>query len=171
MYLTNNLSGAYEAMLESSPVYMRFRDMPVCESLGPRERMMLFSCLDMVTVASGETIYAAGAASDHTMRLIIEGRVSVIHPSWDVYIELGAGDTFGLFSFLDEERPHSASLLAISDVTLLTLNREYFNVITLEDPALGNHLLRFMFRLLSRMSLKLETEYAAMHHYVTGRRV
>jgi len=171
MHVTDNLLAAYEATLEASPVYMRFRGMPVCESLGPRESMMLFSCLDSVAIASGETMYQAGEASDNTMRLVIEGRVSVISPLRDGYIELGAGDTFGLFSFLDEERLHSASLQAITDVTLLTLNREYFNVITLEDPALGNHLLRFMFRLLSRMSLKLETEYAAMHNYVTARRV
>jgi len=171
MHVTDNLLDAYEATLEASPVYMRFRGMPVCESLGPRESLMLFSCLDSVAIASGEAIYQAGEASDNTMRLVIEGRVSVVSPSRDSYIELGAGDTFGLFSFLDEQRLHAASLHAITDVTLLTLNREYFNVITLEDPALGNHLLRFMFRLLSRMALKLETEYAAMHNYATARRV
>ncbi|WP_018295376.1 Crp/Fnr family transcriptional regulator [Mariprofundus ferrooxydans] len=171
MHVTDSLLDAYEATLEASPVYMRFRGMPVCESMGGRESMMLFSCLDVVSVAAGETIYEAGEVSDQTMRLVIEGRVSVISPSLDTYTELGAGDTFGLFSFLDEDRPHSASLKAISNVTLLTLNRDYFNVITLEDPVMGNHLLRFMFRLLSRMSLKLETEYAAIHNYVTARRV
>jgi len=171
MHVTDNLLQAYKATLESSPVYMRFRGMPVCESLGARESLLLFSCLDMVMVKQGDSIYQAGEASDHTMRLVIEGRVSVQDPSKERDIELSAGDTFGLFSFLDEERLHSASLCAVTDVTLLTLNREYFNLITLEDPALGNHLLRFMFRLLSRMSLKMETEYAAMHRYVTGSKV
>jgi len=171
MHVTDNMLNTYEATLESSLVYMRFCGMPVCRALGPRESMLLFSCFDVADIAAGDVIYEAGEASDHTMRLIINGRVSVASPSRDIYIELGPCDTFGLFSFLDEERLHAAMLQAVSDVTLLTLKREYFNVITLEDPALGNQLLRFMFRLLSRMSLKLESEYAAMHHYVTGRRI
>jgi len=167
MHVTDNLLEAYQATLESSPVYMRFRGMPVCKSLGQRESLLLFSCLDLVTAKEGELIYAAGSDSDHTMRLVVEGRVSVTSPSLGSYIELESGDTFGLFSFLDEDRAHSASLQAIDDVTLLTLNRDYFNLITLEDPALGSHLLRFLFRLLSRMSLKLESEYAALHQKVT----
>ena len=87
------------------------------------------------------------------------------------YIRLGKADLFGLFSFLDEGRLHSATLRAESEVVLLTIDRSHFDLITLEDARLGNLLLRFMFRLLSNMSLKLESEYAAMHHYVTGRRV
>ncbi len=171
MHVTDNLLNAYEITLENSPVYKRFCEMPVCSALGPRESILLFSCFDVVRVEAGAVIYEAGEISDHTMRLITSGRVSAASLSQDTYIELGPCDTFGLFSFLDEERPHSATIRAVSDVTLLTLNREYFKVITLEDPALGNQLLRFMFRLLSRMSLKLESEYVAMHHYVTGRRI
>ncbi|MDX8406566.1 MAG: cyclic nucleotide-binding domain-containing protein [Mariprofundus sp.] len=167
MPVTDHLLHAYQATLESSAVYMRFRGMPVCASLGARESLLLFSCLDTVILKQGDIIYQAGSASDNTMRLVIEGRVSVHHPSQNRDIELGTGDTFGLFSFLDEERLHSASLRAVTDVTLLTLNRDYFNLITLEDPALGNHMLRFMFRLLSRMALKLETEYAEKHQHVT----
>lgn len=171
MHMTNNLLSAYETTMESSPTYMRFRGMPACATLGTNESMMLYSCFSAVDVAAGTLFYEAGMDSDHTVRLIIDGRVSVAAPTDDIYIALQAGDTFGLFSFLDEERLHSATLQAVTDVTLLTLNREYFNVITLEDPAMGNLLLRFMFRLLSQMSLKLDTEYAAMHRYVTARRV
>ncbi|MDX8407933.1 MAG: Crp/Fnr family transcriptional regulator, partial [Mariprofundaceae bacterium] len=76
----------------------------------------------------------------------------------------------GLFSFLDEERLHSATVRAETELVILGINRCYFNVITLEDPTLGNQMLRFMFRLLSRMSLKLESEYAAMHEFALAGR-
>jgi len=81
---------------------------------------------------------------------------------------LETGDVFGLFSFLDEDRLHSGTVKAESDMVLLCIKRDYFNLLTIEDAPLGNLLLRLMFRLLSRMSLKMENEYAAMHHYITG---
>jgi len=48
---------------------------------------------------------------------------------------------------------------------VLSLKRAYFDLITLEDPVLGNQLQQFMFRRLSHMSLKLESEYAALRNY------
>ncbi|MDQ6973089.1 MAG: Crp/Fnr family transcriptional regulator, partial [Mariprofundaceae bacterium] len=63
------------------------------------------------------------------------------------------------------ERPHSVTVTAQEELTVLSLKRSYFDLITLEDPLLGNQLLRFMFRLLSRISLKHEVEYAALREY------
>jgi hypothetical protein len=51
------------------------------------------------------------------------------------------------------------------------LERSYFNLIQLEDPKLAQHLMHFMFRLLSDKALKMETEYAHIHQYALGRKV
>ncbi len=170
MTVRDNLMHAFEASVAADPLYARFRVMPVCQELGMRESMALFSCFQPARAKKGEVIYRAGDESDHTMRLIVEGEVAVASASQDIYARLGAGDVFGLFSFLDEERPHSATVTAAADLTLLTITRDYFNAITVEDPVLGHELLRFMFRLLSRMALKLESEYAAMHEFALASR-
>ncbi|MDQ6993788.1 MAG: cyclic nucleotide-binding domain-containing protein [Mariprofundus sp.] len=169
MQSRDNLMYAYEATLESSSTYQLFRALDVCEALSSQESMMLFSCFNVVVVSADDLLYQAGERSDQMVRLVITGCISVSTLLNKNYIELGAGDTFGLFSFLDEKRTHSACLVAITDAVLLTLDRDYFNLITLEDPVLGNQLLRFMFRLLSRMSLKLETEYVAVAHHLSVR--
>jgi len=162
---------AFEAVLATDPLFTRFRELSVSEELDEQECMMLFSCFEIVHVDAGDVLYEAQTLSDHTMRLILQGEVSVHRSSGAACGQLHAGDVFGLFSFLDEQRPHAATLKAVKDLKLLSINRPYFNVITLEDPALGQHMLRFMFRLLARMSLKLENEYAAISQYVRARGV
>lgn len=163
------LTEAFVATRMASPLFQKFCKLPICEHMQVDDCMQMFYCFDVQTRDAGAVMYEAGTASDKTMRLIIEGKVEVSSPSFGVYESLAAGDVFGLFSFLDEERLHSATVTAVSDVTLLCMNRDCFNLLTVEDVKLGNLLLRSMFRLLSRMSLKMENEYAAMHHYFTGR--
>lgn len=166
------LVDAFAAARMSGSVFNRFRELMICRNMTEKGCMELFSCFEVDRIGTGEVIYEADTASDHTMRLIMEGTasVSVANSSTGVYSRLEAGDVFGLFSFLDESRPHSATLMAECDVTLLTINREYFNLIILEEPKLGNQFLRFMFRLLSQTALKLETEYIAMHEFAFLRR-
>ncbi|MFQ5345990.1 MAG: cyclic nucleotide-binding domain-containing protein [Mariprofundus sp.] len=162
------LAEAYAATRTANPLFNRFCELSVCQQMQIDESMQLFSCLDVATYESGTVIYEAGSVTDRTMRLIVKGSATASTPSFGHYTRMKAGDVFGLFSFLDEERPHSATVRADSDLTLLCINRDYFNLITVEDAGLGNLLLRFMFRLLSQMSLKQENEYAAIHSYVTG---
>lgn len=163
----SGLADAYASTGMSEPVFCWFQELSICRNLQVEECMDLFSCFEVDKFSAGEAIYEAETASDHTMRLIIDGTasVSIANSSTGVYSHLEAGDVFGLFSFLDEARPHSATLMVESELTLLTIHREYFNLITVEEPKLGNQLLRFMFRLLSKTALKLETEYIAIHEY------
>jgi len=164
------LTEAYAATRMANPLFNQFCELPICQHMQINESMHLFSCFDVVKGNVGDIIYAASSATDKTMRLIVSGSTTVSSPSFGIYSHLGPGDVFGLFSFLDESRAHSGTVEVESDVTLLCINREYFNLIAVEDATLGNLLLRFMFRLLSQMSLKLESEYAAMRHDVAGRR-
>jgi len=161
---------SYEAAIAADQNFIKFRGMPIANTMKPRDAMLMFSCMNVRTYEAGKTIYEAGTLSHNEIALIIEGKVSACDHSGHQYITLSAGDVFGLFSFLDEDRLHSATLKAERDVKVLTIDRPYFNVITLEDPALGNQLLRFMFRLLSKMALQLEHEYAAMHEFALGRK-
>jgi len=171
MNIREDFAQAFEASVASNPMYSRFRCMPVCQELGMRESMLLFSCFESRVVQAGTIMYEADTHSENEMYLIVEGTASVASASHDIYEILHPGDVFGLFSFLDEERLHSATVTATSELTVLAISRAYFDVITLEDPGLGNELLRFMFRLLTRMALKMESEYVAIHRFATGRRI
>lgn len=160
---------AFEAAIAANRNFMAFRALPIAGEMNYKQAMLLFSCMRERQFKAGDVIYRAGEISGQEVHLILDGRFSAIDPSGHVYGMLRAGDLFGLFSFLDEARLHSATIRAETEATALVIDRPYFDVVTLEDPALGNQLLRFMFRLLSRMALKLEVEYAAMHGFVQGR--
>jgi len=160
----------YEAAIAADQHFIRFRGMPIVNSMKREDAMLMFSCMNLRKYKEGETIYEAGTLSRSEMSLIVEGSVSASDRSGHQYAMLSSGDVFGLFSFLDEARLHSATLKAEKEVKVLTIDRPYFDVITLEDPALGNRLLRFMFRLLSEMALQLEHEYATMHGFALGRK-
>jgi len=161
----------FEATVAANPHFMRFRSLPIGQELGGTEAMLLFSCFIERQVPAGTVLYEVDTESDSTIYLILNGSVEVADRNGHVYELLHAGDVFGLFTFLDSDRLHSATITAVDDLTVLALERSYFDLVTIEDPALGSQLLRFMFRLLSRQALRLETEYAAMHGYATGRRV
>jgi len=166
-----NYDAGYEASIVADVNFMKFRTMPIANSMKLKESMLMFSCMNIKSYDAGNIIYEAGSTSENEISLIIEGKVLASDYSGHQYSTLSAGDVFGLFSFLDEERLHSATLKADRDVKVLTIDRPYFDVITLEDPSLGNQFLRFMFRLLSKMALQLEHEYAAMHGFALGRKV
>jgi len=165
--MTQSNLTAFVASVSANPHFMRFRNMPVGQELAVRDAMVLFSCFEEQHLSKGHILYEAGTKSERTMYLLLEGSVSVRDASGNIYSTLKSGDVFGLFSFL-EERPHSATVAAQDNLVALTLKRPYFDLITLEDPVLGNQLLHFMFRLLSRMSLNLEVEYAALRDYALG---
>ncbi|MFQ5519128.1 MAG: Crp/Fnr family transcriptional regulator [Mariprofundus sp.] len=152
---------AIEATIVTDPMYAGFRALPICSDLDDQECMLLFSCFDLIHVAAGEILYEKNSESDHSIRLILKGRVSVSAGSTETSRLLQQGDVFGLFSFLDEQRNHAARVKAVTDVVALAINREYFNVIVTEEPALGRLLHHFMFRLLAPCALKHENEYLA----------
>ncbi len=166
-----NYEAGYEAAIVADQNFIRFRGMPIVSSMKSEDAMLVFNCMNLRTCSAGETIYEAGSLSKNEISVIIEGRVSATDRSGHQYSLLTAGDVFGLFSFLDEERLHSATLKVEKDVKVLTIDRPYFDMITHEYPVMGNQLLRFMFRLLSKMALQLEHEYAAMHEFALGRKV
>ncbi len=167
--MTQSGTAALVASISANPWFARFRGMPVGQELEVNDAMALFSCFEERHIHKGEILYEAGTQSERTMYILLSGSVSVRDTSGNIYSTLRPGDVFGLFSFL-EDRPHSATVTVQDNLVALTLKRAYFDLITLEDPVLGHQLLRFMFRLLSRMSLNLEVEYAALRDYALGMR-
>ena len=155
---------ALVASVSANPCFMRFRNLDIGRALSVEDAMAVFSCFEEQRHGKGEMLYAAGGMSERAVHVILEGGVSVADASGNVFSTMHAGDVFGVFSFLDK-RPHSATVTALEDLTVLRLPRGYFDLITVEDPDMGYRLMKFMFRLLSGMALKLEIEYAALREY------
>ncbi|ATX81512.1 Cyclic nucleotide-binding domain-containing protein [Mariprofundus ferrinatatus] len=167
---TLQLNHAFEASIISNSQYRRFHDLSVCSKMSEEDRIDLFACFDSCSFSAGTTIYEADSPSSQLMYLITKGKASASLSGNKVYSQLKEGDTFGLFSFLDQGRSHASTVTAITDLEVLRIGREQFDVITLEEPELGNRMLHFMFHLLSDKALRFEHEYATMHEYVTAGR-
>lgn len=163
-----------EAMMSSETSdasFEAFRNIPMIKEMPEDHARFLFACMRRKHFATGEVIYQAGTDAVGEMYLILDGKVGVRDASGYRYDNLRAGSVFGLFSFLDEQRKHSATIQAEKDTVVLSLERSYFDLIALEEPKLGHQLLYFMFRLLSEKALKVEVEYAHMHQFALGRKV
>jgi CRP-like cAMP-binding protein len=160
-----------ESMIESNADFQTMLKLPLIAELAHKDAMVLFSCMRKVSFEENEVIYTAGEASAGKMYLILDGKVNIRNESGYKYGSLRAGDVFGLFSFLDESRKHSATLTVEKNIKALTIERSYFDLITLEDPKLGHKLMRFMFVLLSKKASELEGEYANMHNFAFGGKV
>ena len=81
-----------------------------------------------------QLIFAEGDQGD-AMYLIVDGNVKV-HSGAQVFAELGTRQCFGEMSILDSE-PRSASITALSDLTLLKIQREDFAEILAEKPEIS----------------------------------
>jgi len=161
----------YNALIQANSQFHAFQALPMVKDMSHEHAMMLFSSMNEERFHENDVIYTAGTETSAKMYLILDGYVNVADVSGHHYGRLGLGSVFGLFSFLDDKRTHSATIQVESQLTILTLERSYFDLIGLEDPKLAQHLMQFMFRLLSAQALKMETEYAHIHQYALGRKV
>lgn len=159
------------SLIESDADFQKFCSLPLIADLAHQDAMVLFSCMTRKTFAADAVIYQAGEEAEGRMYLILDGKVNVKSESGYQYSNLKQGGVFGLFSFLDEKRNHSATLTVERDVVALILDRTYFNLIALEEPKLGNQLMQFMFSLLSKKASELEVEYSHMHNFAFGGKV
>ena len=90
-----------------------------------------------------ETIFDEGAQGD-AMYLIVDGRVKV-HSGDHVIAELGTSQVFGEMSILDAE-PRSASITALTELTLLKIQREDFAEILAEKPEISLGVIKVLTR-------------------------
>ncbi len=159
------------SLMASNKDFLDFYALPFVQDMDKEHALTLFSCMKLVSFERGEVIYRAGEASVGRMHILLEGKVVVTSESGYKYSSLRQGGVFGLFSFLDDKRTHSATLTVERDVRVLVLERNLFDLMALEEPKLANQWLRFMFSLLSKKALEMEFEYANIHNFAFGGKV
>ncbi len=111
---------------------------------------------------SGERLFARGDPAD-AMHLIVRGRVGIAFAdsgavdAGGFVTELEAGGSFGEMSLLDD-RPRSASAIALADTTTLALGREALHGLLRSYPELGVGMLRALSLRLRETNLALEAQ-------------
>jgi len=96
---------------------------------------------DEVECTPKQLIFTEGDQGD-AMYLIVDGEVKV-HSGKQVFATLGTRQCFGEMSILDAE-PRSASITALSDLTLLKIHREDFGEILAEKPEISRGIIKVL---------------------------
>lgn len=103
--------------------------------------------------AAGEIIIREGDEGQHVY-LIMEGRVKVLKQYQGrqaVLASLGVGESFGEMSLV-EDKPRSATVIAVEKTTLGEIDREHFIEMMRHDPESGFLILRTVFERLREAS-------------------
>jgi CRP/FNR family transcriptional regulator, cyclic AMP receptor protein len=107
---------------------------------------------DELHYEEGDDIFREGEPGD-SLFLVIEGKVRV-HRGGHALAELGQRQVFGEMALLDSE-PRSASVSAVSDLTLLKIARDDFNEILAEKGEIAQGIIKVLTRRL-RNTLSLQ---------------
>lgn len=114
--------------------------------------------MNLLHFSTGDTIFAPGDLAARAFQ-IQSGRVDLLRHTDSETIQvaqLGPGDVFGEMSLI-EERPHSLTARAMSDVELSTLTRQEFEQSLTSDPARLQDYLRALFERLRGLSAQLDS--------------
>jgi CRP-like cAMP-binding protein len=87
--------------------------------------------LERASFAAGETIFAQGDAGT-TMYVVVDGDVEVSYDE-ERAVRLGPGESFGEMSLIDK-RPRSATVTAVTDVTLAPISQGTFLILVQDTP-------------------------------------
>jgi CRP/FNR family transcriptional regulator, cyclic AMP receptor protein len=98
---------------------------------------------DEVEFTPTQTVVKEGDQGD-AMYLIVDGKVKV-HRGESVLAELGSSQCFGEMSILDAE-PRSATVTAITELTLLKIQREDFKELLAEKPDISQGIIKVLTR-------------------------
>lgn len=113
------------------------------ETIAGEELSSIARITDQIDIAANDLVFKEGDEGD-AMYLIVGGKVKV-HSGEQVFAELGERQVFGEMSILDAE-PRSASITAMTELTLLKIARDDFTEILAEKPEIAQGILKVLTR-------------------------
>jgi CRP-like cAMP-binding protein len=127
------------------------------EHLSDTQAISLIGALEKRRFKRSESLVVAGTKSN-TLFVILSGKASVVvaNPSGKelVLATLGVGDCIGEMSLLDNE-PHSASVIAETQIDALALSREGFNSCILHNAQMAVSVMRGLVMRLRKANQKI----------------
>jgi len=119
-------------------------------------------------IASGEVLFREGE-SHHELYVILDGRLAVNKDSGRGFADtlhiLSAGDLAGESGFLDG-KPHSATLRAVGDATVLALHRENLERLVKDHPFMVYHVMRAIIRSIRGIMIRMNNQCTQMNQYI-----
>ncbi|MDA3876855.1 MAG: cyclic nucleotide-binding domain-containing protein [Halothiobacillus sp.] len=119
-------------------------------------------------VANGQLLFAEGSRSDHLF-IVASGRFAVSRDTGrgfsDTLHLLGPGDLAGESGFLDGS-PHSASLRAVGDATVLTIQRSRLEGLLIDNPIIVYKVMRAIVYSIREIIRRMNQQQIQMMNYI-----
>ncbi|MCA0199738.1 MAG: MFS transporter [Proteobacteria bacterium] len=115
------------------------KTIPLFEGLSLDDLLSVDEALGNDSYLAGETIVNEGE-SGAALFILASGKASVrIGAEQKEVAQLGEGEFFGEMALFDDQ-PRSASIIALADTTLLTLDRDRFSTLVMQRPEVLFHI-------------------------------
>lgn len=153
----------------SPPNYDTVRSSPLAVELSDDQCRELARLVALRHLKDGEYLIREGH-SDNSLHIIIHGMLAVVKESGagetaTLHI-LKTGDLAGALGFVDGLE-HSATLCAIGECTVFTLNRDDFESLLATQPLIVYRVMRAIIRSVHAIVRRMNTQYVEMTNYIT----
>lgn len=126
---------------------------PFLSLLAATDREQLIRSVDEINCGAGDIVFEEGEPGDN-MYLILSGSVVITKGDLDsptILAYRGAGEIFGEMALL-ENQPRSATVIALSDLRLVSANSSQFEQLLQEMPSVGRGIMEMLSGRLRNMS-------------------
>lgn len=137
------------------------------DELDKNESTALASIMSARKLRDGELLVAENAA-DHALYLLADGRLEVLSKieGQDVVVyTLSKGECAGTRAFVDRT-PRKATLRAVGDTTVYTLERQPFESLLAKHPTVVYKVMRALFRITHANLMRMNQETAQLSNYI-----
>jgi CRP/FNR family transcriptional regulator, cyclic AMP receptor protein len=145
------------------------RASPLASELSDEECARLADILSVRSLADGELLIEEGKV-DHSLHGVIKGALAVGKMAgggdWVTLHLLHEGDIAGELGFIDG-LSHSASLRAVGDTEVFTIERERFDALLLAEPALIYKVMRAIVRVVHAILRRMNVQHIELTNYIT----
>ncbi len=145
------------------------RSTPLAVELTDEQCEVLAGIIDSRTLQDGDMLIREGKV-DNSLHVVVKGMLAVVKDTGGgdmvtLHI-LKAGDLAGELGFMDGME-HSASLRSIGETEVFSLERESFESLLAEHPALVYRVMRAIIRQVHAIVRRMNTQYVELTNYIT----
>ncbi|HQS01919.1 MAG: hypothetical protein B7Y07_00880 [Halothiobacillus sp. 24-54-40] len=136
--------------------------------LTPEQCQILASVCAQKNIANGQLLFAEGTSSN-TLFIVTAGRFAVSRDTGrgfsDTVHLLAAGELAGESGFLDGSS-HSATLRAVGDATVLTIERVQLEALLIDHPIIVYKVMRAIVYSIREITRRMNQQHQQMLHYI-----
>jgi len=145
------------------------RRSPLAQDLGEAGCQILSDIATIHVLNDSDILFEEGH-TDNTVHIIAEGKLAVTKTTGagesTILHVLQGGDLAGEMAFIDGT-PHSATLKAIGDTAVISLEREAFERLLGDHPQVVYAVMRTIVRTVHNTLRRMNAQYVEMANYIT----